>query len=75
MSKCPHCGKQNSPILNGWQEIADYLGIHRSSVQEKKIRSTLPIAKIGGNVMTTRNALEVWIVDNMPQNLPQKKKK
>ena len=66
MGHCPHCGKSVivSPILSGWQEIADFLGMHKTTVQGIK---QLPVAKINGMIMSSRNALEVWLMDNMPR--------
>lgn len=52
-------------ILVGWKAIAEFLGVHTHTVQGWAKSSGLPIAKVDGSIMTTRNALEAWVEKNL----------
>lgn len=54
----------NSPILNGWKEIAAFLKVHEETAQEMAKKRGLPVAKVGGRVFASRNAIEAWVVKN-----------
>lgn len=60
-------------ILNGWKEISEYLGCHQETAMLWYQEEGLPIAKVKGAMLTTTNAIEVWLHDRMPNRMPTMK--
>lgn len=54
----------DSPILNGWKEIAEYLKVHEQTAMKLAAEEKLPISKIGGTVFSTRGAIDLWVMEN-----------
>ena len=52
------------PILTGWKEIAEFLGVHIETAQRWAKEEGLPITKIGGKVLSSKNAIEIWLLKN-----------
>ncbi len=53
-----------SPILNGWKEIAEYLGVHPETARKWAEEEGLPVSKIKGKVLASKNAIEAWLIKN-----------
>jgi len=63
-----------SRVLNGWKEIADYLGCHAETAMEWADSENLPYAKVKGAILTTTNAIELWIIGKVEKNKGTHKK-
>ena len=54
----------DKPILNGWKEIAEFLGVHIETAQKWAKEMGLPVSCIGRKVLASRNAIEAWLLKN-----------
>jgi hypothetical protein len=54
-----------SPVLNGWAMIAEYVKVHERTVMEWEEDHGFPVARVNGYVMTTRGLVELWIMKNL----------
>lgn len=54
-------------ILNGWKEISEYLGCHIETAMLWYQEEGLPVAKVKGAMITTTNAIEVWVLQRMEE--------
>lgn len=52
-----------SRVLNGWKEIAAYLNCHVETAELWYQQEGLPACKVKGAILTTTNAIELWIID------------
>jgi hypothetical protein len=52
----------NNDILNGWKEIACYIGVRSIQTAMKYERKyDMPVTRIGGTVITTKSKLVEWV--------------
>jgi hypothetical protein len=54
--------KKESGSLNGWQQIADFLG-QPTSVAQRWSKSGMPVAREGRRVQASPDELNRWLVD------------
>lgn len=52
----------DSPILKGWKDIANFLGVHPDTAEKMCEEEGLPVVKIGGGVFASKNAIHKWII-------------
>ncbi|MDA8103907.1 MAG: helix-turn-helix domain-containing protein [Nitrospiraceae bacterium] len=56
------------PVLTGWKMVAEYLNVHEQTAMKWGKKHGLPFAKIDGQILTTKNAVQVWILENIKNN-------
>lgn len=53
----------NGPILKGLQAIADFMGVHLTTVRKMADNHGLPVMKVKGTqVQASKNAIEAWVI-------------
>ncbi|MCK5236617.1 MAG: hypothetical protein KAR06_06490, partial [Deltaproteobacteria bacterium] len=52
-------------ILEGWKEIAEFMGKKADAVRRLYKKEGLPVAKIGRRIYTTQTLLSKWVVRNI----------
>ena len=52
---------ENTKTLVGCQEIADYLGISRTTFWARKDPDGIPYYRIGSKILAKRSLLDEWI--------------
>lgn len=75
MSQCPHCGKSIDNILNGWDEVAAAARVTPQTAMKLHREQGLPTARISGLIYSTRNAIEMWVLDNIPKHYLKRRKR
>ena len=56
---------KQSPILNGWKSITEYLHLKdENACRRLADEEGLPVVRTKGNVFSSVNAIEAWIMKN-----------
>lgn len=58
-------------ILKGWEEIAQYLNMHKATAKRLR-KNGLPVIRVDRKVYSTGAAIESWILENLPEATKKK---
>lgn len=63
-----------SPILTGWKAITEYLNLKDENAARRLAEEEgLPVVKTKGNVFSSVNAIEAWIIKNGSKTIANNK--
>lgn len=55
---------RDSPILRGFKEIGEFLGVHWVTARKLARENGLPVMELRGQVNASKNAIEAWVIKN-----------
>lgn len=60
-------------LLNGWREIAEFIGYSEETARKLAKKDGLPIFRSSCGVIASRKVIECWVIENSIKKAQKKK--